>query len=287
MPPKDPQDLDKVNYIIDSWCRPCDAPWYIYIETLKPAALAAFIVLISFGWADVLRGLLRPAGLGRRSKKKKGKGTKYLRGFPEVGNTLGKKLPFAEQVSEWITWGTKTKFLWRIDNAMQAGLFMWLIVDVVEDFLFDWTSLLYKTYWCRESYLGRFSWSKNGVQSRSGNVWWKESYTLKDYQTSPPLWTGNAGNSGPNGCKAFATAAFKQIVPFAPPSETGVRIYDSVTFQKYGETVATDIPPQFETSLVCKGDVPPNTLFRVAVFHDAAWADVGNGVVAAFENEAH
>lgn len=287
MPPKDPQDLDKVNFVIDMWCRPCDAPWYIYLETLKPAALEAFIVLISFGWADVLRGALRPKGLGRRSSKKRKRPGSRLFRFPETGNTIGKKLPFGEQVSEWITWGTKTKFLWRIDNAMQAGLFMWLVVDVAEDFVFNWTSLLYKTYWCRESHLGRFSYSNAGTYARSGNVWWKQAYGVEDYETGPPFWGFNAGTSGPNGCQVFATIVWKELAPYPPPANTGIRIYDSLSFHVYAQTDSDDPIPPGDVSLVVRGSIPPNRMFRVAVFHDAAWAWVGDGAVTAFENEAH
>jgi len=121
----DEDSFDKINFVIDSWTTGCEAPWYVYIETMKPAALEAFIVLISFGWADVVRGAFRPKGLGRRTGKKKGKWGKYKPGFPEVGNTLGKSLPFAEQLDDYIKWSNGFKTLWRIDNLMQAAFFMW------------------------------------------------------------------------------------------------------------------------------------------------------------------
>lgn len=287
MPPKDPQDLDKVNFVIDMWTRPCEAPWYIYLETLKPAALTAFIVLISFGWADVLRGALRPKGLGRRSSKRKGrKGAVALR-FPETGNTIGKKLPFGEQVSEWITWGTKTKFLWRIDNAMQAGLFMWLVADVLEDFVFDWTSLLYKTYWCRESHLGRFSWHGKVMANKSAYVWWKANYVWLDHQVAPPSWSGLVGSSGPNGCKVFATMTWEAFGGYPQPTNCGIKIYDSLSLHEYNVEQPPDQPTSGKISLVSKGDIPPNRLFRVAVYHEPSWASVGKGAIAAFENETH
>ena len=58
--------FEKTNFVIDSWAQPCEAPWYIYIETLWPALLEAFITLMLFGWDDVARGYFRPKQKRRR-----------------------------------------------------------------------------------------------------------------------------------------------------------------------------------------------------------------------------
>lgn len=282
-PPVRPDSFDKVNFVIDSWTTGCDAPWYIYIETMKPAALEAFIVLLTFGWADVLRGAFRPKGLGRRSSKRKGRWARHLPRFPEPGNTLGKSLPFAEQVEDFIKWGWKTRFLWRLDNAMQAGLFFWLVADVAEDFAFNWTSLLYENFWCQPDPPGNFSYSHPGVQGRSSGVWWKHTYTLQDYQHGPPTWNYRTGNSGPKGCTAVATATWQEMAPFPKPTKTGVMIYDIDGPAVFGITGPDDADPIGSTTLVIKGDVPPNTRFGVGVYHEPSWAWVGEGVVLGVE----
>ena len=129
-PPGDPDYFDKVNYVIDAWARPCEAPWYVYINTLKPAALEAFITLISFGWGDVARGFARPPGLGRRrTGKRKGKWRRAIPRFPEIGNMIGNQIPGAKSM-QGIKYGTVGRFLWRIDTTLQAGLFYWLVADV-------------------------------------------------------------------------------------------------------------------------------------------------------------
>ncbi len=282
-PPVRPDSFDKVNFVIDSWTTGCDAPWYIYLETMKPAALEAFLVLISFGWADVIRGAFRPKGLGRRSSKRKGRFAKRRPQFPEIGNTLGKNLPFAEQMEDFVKWGYKTKFLWRIDNAMQAGLFFWLVADVAEDFAFNWTSLLYESYWCQPDPPGNFSWHDPTLQNTGWGNWRKKHYQVKDYENPYPTWSGNSGNSGPNGCTVAATCTWKKFGSFPQPTVTGIQVYASIGGQVFAQTGPDDADPTGETTLVVSATIPPWTLFRVAVYHEPSWALVGDGVVLGVE----
>lgn len=285
LPPVREDSFDKVNFVIDSWVLGCDAPWYIYLETMKPAALEAFIVLITFGWADVLRGALRPKGLGRRTHKKKGGWSRKRPSFPEVGNTLGKSLPFAEQIDDYVKWGTKTKFLWRIDTAMQVGLFYWLVADVVEDFAFNWTSLLYESYWCQPDPPGKFSYHRTGNQSQPAHVWRKINYPDQDYQYPPPHWTYSNGWSGPTGCSVAATATFEQFSDFDPPTGGRVRVKNDGNPTVYGDSGLVSAEPNNVTPVVVTAQVPPYTLFRVETWHGGTWADVGNGVVLGIETK--
>ncbi len=286
LPPENPENFDKVNYVIDAWSRPCQAPWYIYLETLKPAALEAFIVLISFGWADVVRGRFRPKGLGRRSSKRKGRWARKIPRFPEIGNTLGKAIPIGEQIDDFVKWGTGTKFLWRIDNAMQAGLFFWLVADVAEDFVFNWTSLLYKTYWCRASDLGRFSYQDKGLGPIPNDIWFVANFSFKDYQSGPPYWFSNSGFSGPAGCVAAAALTVEQRLPFDPAGSLQVRIRNDLTGLVYADSDVTQADGGGNASAVLSGDIPPNTSFEVIVrMTGTPWANYGKGVVTAIESE--
>lgn len=283
-PPIDPDSFDKINFVIDSWTTGCDAPWYIYIETMKPAALEAFIVLISFGWADVLRGALRPKGLGRRTMKKKGRWNKRRPSFPEVGNTLGKNLPFAEQLDDFVKWGSKTKFLWRIDNAMQAGLFMWLVADVAEDFAFNWTSLLYESYWCQPDPPGNFSYSHPGWSAISDLSWTKPSFPVEDYENSPPAWTTDSGSSGPNGCMATSAFRLKKHPAFPPPETLQVRVINKTTGFVYGDSGEVEADAAGDASVPAFGSIPPFTAFQVRVrMTGTPWALYGDGMVLAVE----
>lgn len=283
-PPIDPEGFDKINFIIDSWVTGCDAPWYIYIETMKPAAMEAFIVLITFGWADVLRGALRPKGLGRRTSKRKGRWNKRIPAFPEVGNTIGKHLPFAEQLEDFVHWGSKTRNLWRIDNAIQAGLFFWLVADVAEDFVFNWTSLLYETHWCREPRLGNFSYSQGGLATKVGNIWWQQAFGIEDYNNGPPSWGFLRGSSGPTGATIVSSATFKPFGSFTPADNCKVRIIDidDRDAMYIGDSDLKDVNGVIK--VVSKANIPPNHQFEVSSWHDGWFMDVGLGVVAGTAN---
>lgn len=280
-PPVNPEGFDKVNYVIDSWVVACDAPWYIYIETLKPAALEAFIVLISFGWADVIRGAFRPKGLGRRTSKRKGKWRKRVPAFPEIGNTIGKHLPFAEQIEDFVEWGHKGKFLWRLDNALQVGLFYWLVADVAEDFIFNWTSLLYETEWCKQSGNGRFSWHKSTDESKSAGSWHKQNYPVEDYQYPLPQWLFDAGATGSYACTVVATVTFTKLPAFPTPNDCKVKIWNPLTGWIWAESDPADVDPTGVLKIVLKGDVPAHSAFEVRTWHEPSWCLVGKGVVVA------
>lgn len=278
-PPIDPDSFDKINFIIDSWSTGCRAPWYIYIETMGPAALEAFIVMLSFGWADVIRGALRPKGLGRRTTKRKGKWSKRIPAFPEPGNTLGKWLPFAEQIEDFTNWGTKTKGLWRIDNAIQAGLFWWLVADVAEDFVFNWTSLLYETHWCKEPELGKFSYRNAGMTSKFGNAWRLAAYGIEDYEIPMPAWGFQSGRTGATGATIAATKSFAAWPPLAPPNNCKIAIWDATNNKWLAETASNtpDADGVFRLPVVHR--TREDITFRVYFWHDASYCLVGNGCV--------
>ncbi len=285
MPPENPEGFDKINFVIDSWVNACEAPWYIYIETLKPAALEAFIVLITFGWADVIRGRFRPKGLGRRTSKRKGRWTKRIPAFPEFGNTIGKALPFAEQIEDFVHYSQGAKNLWRLDNAMQAGLFFWLLADVAEDFAFNWTSLLYKTYWCQQAHLGRFSYHNTTQPQKSGNNWNLWGAGVKDYENAPPNWSLDGGASGPNGCSIAVAIKFDPFLAFSPPINTQIRVYSRPDPIVLLESDIVQPEPSGTATPIIIGDIAPNTQFEVRTWHEPSWAKVGLGIISCVENE--
>ena len=199
-PPYRPNYLQVINYVTDVWAQPCEAPWYIYVETLGPAALQALITLATFGWDDVFRGAVRPKSL--RSRKFKARafriGGKVVR-FPEIGELIGKHLPGAKYFQ-----GTKyampTRHLWRIDGILQRGLFYWLIADIASDFTFNWTSALYETEWCKATLQARHSNIGRPFQlGVAGGSWHElncpsEDYSIGDVSFAVHTWVMGAGH---------------------------------------------------------------------------------------------
>lgn len=286
VPPGDPDRFDKVNYIVESFARPCQAPWYIYLETLKPALLTAFIVLITFGWDDVLRGVLRPKGLGRRTGKRKGKWGKRVPRFPELGETIGKHLPFAEQVDDFAKWGCGTRTLWRIDTAIQMTFFYWLVADVTVDLFYDWNSALFKTRWCEATDWGRFSYENTGWSPIPNDTWKVAGFGSEDYEDAPPSWTFIRGHSGPAGCQAHAALRIKQRLPFDPPQEFRVVIWNEDKDEPFRDFDPCGLNIAGDGAACASAQVPPNTSFQVRCkMSGTPWADIGFGNVAATGNQ--
>jgi len=283
--PLNPENFDKVNYVIKAWARPCEAPWYIYIETLKPALLTAFITLITFGWDDVARGYFRPRGLGRRTGKRgKGRGGRRTGGLPELGDLVGKNLPGADEIKDQ-KWSNLGKTLWRIDSLVQLGLFFWLVAEVTEDLAFNWTSVLYETVWCQASTLGRFSYRRDDFLTVPGNRWWAVSFDIKDYEFPMPNWTVTHGSSGGSGAIVGAAMSIKPRFPDDEATHLSIRISEQDTLKVFAETGPGETKPGGLMDIPVSGSVPRNTSFIVEVFHDAAFALIGNGFVTGMQEE--
>lgn len=148
--PRPPGIIDRVNFVIDTWNNPCDAPWAVYMEVAKPVVLGMFVEIICFGFLDVVRFIFRPAGVrsGRHMRsKKKGQHGRKKQG---LGNRIRSKIPpLAALANRQVTQGVKT--LWVIDGIGQRLLWWWLVADVVSGGLYNFTSLLYKTEECQMS----------------------------------------------------------------------------------------------------------------------------------------
>ncbi len=282
-PPEDPGYYDQVNYVIDAWARPCNAPWYIYIETLKPALLEAFIMFISFGFGDVARGFLRPKGLGgRRTSKRKGKWAKRIPRWPEIGNMIGRNLPFSEQLDDF-RWNCGNKTLWRIDGVSQKFLFYWLVTDITIDFAFNWTSLLYETIWCQQAHKGRFSWQTDGLHLIPAGVWLRIGFTEKDYEFPFPNWVILFGNTGANGAIICAAVSFKAVLGQDPATSYQVRVVEKDTGVEFYNSGVMPALPDGKLACPLNGTVPPNTQYEVQAMHDGGWAYYHDGVVIGME----
>lgn len=154
----------------------CGSDWWVYVETLLPALGNVVLVLLDFGWDDVARGYFRPAGIRarwklREGKKKTGKKGKRKKGgfdIPEIGEIIGKRLPYARAVKARRV-GNFQRFLWKIDGMAQRVLWYWLVIDLTADFFYNWSTGIMKHERCWKSGAGWLvggpgyaSWSANG-----------------------------------------------------------------------------------------------------------------------------
>lgn len=285
-PPKDPDYFDKVNYVIDAWSRPCVAPWYLYVRTLKPALLTAFITLATFGWDDVARGYFRPKGLGRRTGKRKGKfGKRYPR-LPEFGEMTGRHLPGSE-AAKGINWSDGLKTIWRIDTIMQRYLFAWLVADVTIDLAYNFTSVLYQTYWCRYIDLGRFSYRLLDLKPMPADAWWTAAIPDMEYEEAPPNWTVTHGNTGPNGALIAYALRFEQW-PGQPAWTTcQSRLVDRDTEEVFAESGPKDADADGKAAVVVTADFAGGRRFKVQVKTSPGPGYYTDGFITGMENETH
>ena len=283
-PPIDPDSFDKVNFVIDAWTTGCDAPWYIYIETLKPALLTAFITLLTFGFDDVLRGFFRPKGLyRRRTGKRKGKWLRRIPRFPEIGELLGSHISGATEV-KGKRWSTPTRTLWRIDGVFQQIFFWWLVVSVVEDFIFDWTSLLMESRWCLDDAVGRFSYQAVGWFGLPGHVWRTAGFGTEDYEHAPPTWSLISGRTGSVNCMVTAALAVEPAPGHPNPTSFRVIVESVPPGTIFADSETNDQLVNGAGFGVAMGSVPTGVEFRVrALVEGTDLARYGNGVVMAFE----
>lgn len=181
--PKQPGFLDKWNAIIRYIEDPCvGAPWLLYVELALPPLGNAIVTWFGFGLDDVIRGYFRPKGLrtgrhgrgGKRGGKPRTKIGKAISRIPglgdDVGNTIGKALPGATEArGRHVSQGVKQ--LWIVDNFLQRGLFYWLVADMITDFLYEWTSLLQESEFCKRTYSAGVYATGDGGGLAFGNIW--------------------------------------------------------------------------------------------------------------------
>ena len=129
----------RVNFIVRMWNNPCDVPWVLYVETLEPAALEAFITLIDFGIADLARNIFRPAGLLIKRRGRHARGHR-----PKITRRIQRKFKPLRKLQDRKI-GNGLKWLWIVDTKLQQVLWYFLLADVFSEFLYRWTSGIYCT----------------------------------------------------------------------------------------------------------------------------------------------
>lgn len=142
--------LGKWRTVVDFVSITCDAPWYVYVETLGGPLKNAAVTLLDFGWDDVVRGALRPKGVYKkahlRRRRTKGRGI----GIPELGEEIGKRIPGTDALRSRSV-GTLERAAWLIDGAVQRALFWLMVADLVTDFAYDWVTGIQQAGYCKDS----------------------------------------------------------------------------------------------------------------------------------------
>lgn len=199
---------DKVNGIVRFIEDPCVAPWKVYIELAREPAKGALLAWFTFGFDDIMRGYFRPKGVrGRRHGRGKGKGGaragrlgRSLARIPgigdDIGNFIGKRIIGAKTTNQrHVTQGVKN--MWFVDGVLQRGLWWWLVIGITTDFLYEWTSLLQETSFCKRT-------NQNGVYATGVTAgisaiqgWQSLLGMIQQSSHGNASWSGAAATLGP------------------------------------------------------------------------------------------
>lgn len=134
-----PSLLQKINAVKFWILNPCQAPWYVYIETMKEPAANTAQALLMFDLGDAMRSLFRPKGdrKGRHGRKKPPRRRRRNKGLPEPSDMIFKPIANALGLGDrQIQQGPKS--LWKIDGIAQRGLYHLMVLNLTTDFLYDW-----------------------------------------------------------------------------------------------------------------------------------------------------
>jgi len=160
----------RLNTVVDMFEWYCQDHILLYVQTLFPALGQLVLGLLAFDWDDVVRGFLRPYGPGgRKSLVFDPRKAKWEWDVPELGEEIGKRIPLAKIIKSSKVW-QKTRFLWIVDGVIQRALYFYLLIDLLTDFLYNWSSaILRMTPSCGAAYYAR-----GGVYGDSGVEGWHQ-----------------------------------------------------------------------------------------------------------------
>lgn len=145
--------IDRVNSVLKFFEDPCQAPWSVYFKLALPPLGNAAVTILTFGLDDIFRGYFRPHGVYalKRTMRRRPRGrlARGLRqGIPELGEMVGRNLPGAERMAaRGVSAGARA--LWLFDGVLQRYLFWWMLIDVLTDALYEWTTLIAETEFCK------------------------------------------------------------------------------------------------------------------------------------------
>ncbi len=125
---------NEANFIKSIILHPCARPWYIWVETFLPAFLKLLITVTLFDIEDAIRAHGESIVRDRKGKKSK-------RHTPRI-KTTGQP----RTVDRWAQKGLKTLLV--VTEPLEKIGFTWLLFSAVDEFFYDWQTLLELSDFC-------------------------------------------------------------------------------------------------------------------------------------------
>lgn len=151
------QTLNRIEFLVEN---PCEANFAVYAETFLPAAGNAILVLLTPTPEEILEEYLDPKA-GRKKPRRKFRGKprrmrargrfhrrRWPGGFPDPDGSIAKRIPGASFFN-----GRKgtlpEQIFWRGINVADRFLWYWLVIDVTDDLIYNWSSGIMESRFCQ------------------------------------------------------------------------------------------------------------------------------------------
>jgi hypothetical protein len=175
----------KLNYVIDYFHDPCPTDPIIYVKTAIPVAYRIVVGLVTFGMDDLFRAYFRPKNLRGGCGGRRGRNPPHKTGIPQTEELFAHELPGGggKFYDPFVDDGTR--FLWKIDNVTQHGLYYVFIAELAEQGYYNWVTLIQAQQ--QGTYCGRGAGLKDGpaLVSTGYDEWrWIEP-TITEFARAP------------------------------------------------------------------------------------------------------
>jgi hypothetical protein len=177
-----PGIIDRVNYIVDFIEDPCHAPWTVYVETALPALGQMVIQFVDVSPQDVLRFYVKPRGARSASRfgEEAEEADEEASGLiPDLNELVGVRLPGSDFFAESRVQDSLGGF-WAIDGIFERVAWYFLLVDLITQGLYDWTSLINQTQYCEADLGGSAYATGDEFEQAVAHIW--EPYPCPDIQ---------------------------------------------------------------------------------------------------------
>jgi hypothetical protein len=257
--------IDKVNYVIDYFENPCDAPFLVYVETLLPAVLEAFVTLEEYDPNQIIRNFSRPRGLrsGRHGRLGRANGKRGF-GIPDINDEIADF--FKESADfEKRTISNGVRHLYTVLDVLEKGLFYLLLADLATEFAYRFTSLIKRTEACTGKHRAAGNWDKTLSEPLPIIGWQGPGIGTIGYQ-HPPYLTVSPGGAMISQFPMQVVLAAKAVNANLGANLIGLAFFVGTdTTTPIEADIAGFIGPG-EAGLVAKITIPANTVVQPAVF---------------------
>lgn len=199
---KPPQLDERIQFLWRQVVDPCDAPITVWAEALWPAARDLFLAWFALDWKQILLAAFRP-GKARRgprsvshlSRMLKGKRFPWKRFFGKIiefdPNTfIGELIDYVDDVRGRDV-GSKLEFLWIIEGIIERIFFWWMVLDLVTEFFWRWSSVVGQTKYCQESRAAVLLAEGVDLGTIGFNIWIGSIFSNTRKARNLTFWNGN------------------------------------------------------------------------------------------------